>query len=129
MTPSFVSRLGEDGLVEGYEFIDYENIEDPTFYQEYMAVNYPDSLKTHINWDATIEWNEERYPSAEYTEIIESIYLLPEERFMGGKMVDARQLNYVYFWLNRQEGAARKKATCLVRLERYGRRRPGIQLW
>ena len=101
-------RLGEDGLVEGYEFIDYENIEDPSFYQEYISLNYPDSLKTHINWDATIEWDEERYPSAEYTEIIETIYLLPEERFMGGKMVDARQLNYVYFWLNRQK-AARKE--------------------
>ena len=74
-------RLGEDGLVEGYEFIDYENIDDPSFYQEYISVNYPDSLKTHINWDATIEWNEERYPSAEYTEIIETIYLLPEELY------------------------------------------------
>lgn len=101
-------RLGEDGLVEGYELIDYTNLAEPTFYEEYIALNYPDSLTTRINWEPVVEWDANRYPSAEYTEIIESIYLAPEERFMGGKMVDARQLNYVYFWLNRQK-AARKE--------------------
>jgi len=71
-------------------------------------LNYPDSLQRRINWDPFLEWDVEKYPSAEYTEIIESIFIRPEERFMGGKMVDARQLNYVYFWMNKQK-AGRKE--------------------
>ena len=101
-------RLAEDGLAEGYEFIDYAEMAEPTFYQEYIALNYPDSLQRHINWEPYLEWRTDRYPSAEYTEIVESIFISPEERFQGGKMVDARQLNYVYYWLNRQK-AGRKQ--------------------
>jgi formylglycine-generating enzyme required for sulfatase activity len=101
-------RLGEDGLIEEYALIDYTNLEDPTFYEEYIALNYPDSLQRRINWEPYLEWDVDKYPSAEYTEIIESIFIRPEERFMGGKMVDARQLNYVYFWMNKQK-AGRKE--------------------
>lgn len=98
-------RLGEDGLVEGYELIDMANIDNPTFFQEYVALNYPDSMQRRINWEPILEWRTERYPSAEYTEIIESMYLPPEETFMGGRMIDARQLNYAYYWINKQKAA------------------------
>lgn len=98
-------RLGEDGLVEGYEMIDAANKEDPTFFDEYVALNYPDSMQRRIDWEPMIEWNTQDYPTAEYTEIVESIYLPPEEQFMGGRMIDARQLNYSYFWINKQKAA------------------------
>ncbi len=100
-------RLGEDELVEGYEFIDVNNMDDPTFFQEYVQMNYPDSMQKHINWDPYLEWRTDRYPSAEYTEIMESMYLPPEEMFMGRRMLDTRQLNYVYYTLNRQRAASR----------------------
>ncbi len=98
-------RLGEDGLVEGYEFIDAANQEDPTFFQEYVSLNFPDSMQRHIDWEPYLEWSTEAYPTAEYTEIIESMYLPPEEQFMGGRMIDARQLNYAFFWINKQKAA------------------------
>ncbi len=100
-------RLGEDELVEGYEFIDVNNMDDPNFFQEYVQMNYPDSMQKHINWDPYLEWRTERYPSTEYTEIMESMYLPPEEMFMGRRMLDTRQLNYVYYTLNRQRAASR----------------------
>jgi formylglycine-generating enzyme required for sulfatase activity len=100
-------RLGEDELVEGYEFIDVNNMDNPTFFQEYVQLNYPDSMQKHINWDPYLEWRTDRYPSAEYTEIMETMYLPPEELFMGRRMIDARQLNYVYYTLNRQRAASR----------------------
>lgn len=96
-------RLGEDGLVEGYELIDPNTKEDPTFYDEYVSLNYPDSMQRKINWEPYLEWDQTRYPSAEYTEIIEGMYLPPEEQFMGDKFIDPRQLNYVYFWINKQK--------------------------
>lgn len=98
-------RLAEDGLVEGYEFNDAANMEDPTFFEEYVALNYPDSMQRSLNWEPYIEWDTRKYPSAEYTEIIESMYLPPEEMFMGRRMIDARQLNYVYFFINKQKAA------------------------
>lgn len=98
-------RLGEDGLVEGYELIDAANKEDPSFFDEYVSLNYPDSMQRHIDWEPMIEWQRENYPTAEYTEIIESIYLPPEEQFMGDRMIDARQLNYAFFWINKQKAA------------------------
>lgn len=100
-------RLAEDGLVEGYEFYDVNETEEQTFYQEYVSLNYPDSMQRHLNWENYIEWNYNNYPSVEYTEIIESMYLPPEEMFNGRRMIDARQLNYVFFWINKQK-AARK---------------------
>ncbi|AEV33761.1 hypothetical protein Oweho_2801 [Owenweeksia hongkongensis DSM 17368] len=100
-------RLGEDGLVEGYELIDAAEMEDPTFFEEYVSLNYPDSMQRRLDWGPYLEWRTERYPDAEYTEIIRSMYLPPEEMFLGRSMIDARQLNYVYFTLNRQKAAQR----------------------
>lgn len=99
-------RLAE-GMIEEFEYIDYANMDEPNFYQEYVALNYPDSMQRHLNWEPFLEWDTERYPSAEYTEVIESLYLAPEEQFLGGRMIDARQLNYIYFWMNKQK-ASRK---------------------
>ncbi len=98
-------RLGEDGLVEGYELIDPANNPEPSFFEEYVSLNYPDSMQRKINWDPYLEWETQNYPSLEYTEIIESMYLPPEEMFMGRRMIDTRQLNYVYFYINKQKAA------------------------
>lgn len=100
-------RLAE-ALVEGYEYFDYAELPEPTFYEEYRALNYPDSMQRHLDWDIYLDWDINRYPSAEYTEVIEGMYLPPEEQFLGRRMVDTRQLNYMFFWINKQK-AARKQ--------------------
>lgn len=100
-------RLAE-GMVEGYEFIDYNEMDEPTFYQEYRGMNYPDSMTRHLNWQSYLEWDINNYPDELYTEVIEGMYLPPEEQFLGGRMIDARQLNYMYFWINKQK-AGRKE--------------------
>ncbi len=100
-------RLGEDGLVEGYELIDASEMDDPSFFDEYKQLNYPDSLQSRIDWEPYLEWNTDRYPSQEYTDIMQSMYLPPEEMFLGRRMVDSRQLVYTYYILNKQK-ASRK---------------------
>jgi formylglycine-generating enzyme required for sulfatase activity len=97
-------RLAE-AMVPEYEYIDFANMNNPTFYQEYVALNYPDSMQKFLDWSNFLVWDNEDYPDAEYTEVIESMYLAPEEQFMNERMVDARQLNYVYFWMNKQKAA------------------------
>lgn len=100
-------RLAE-AMIEGYEYVDYNEIPDPTFYQEYVAMNAPDSLTRHLNWSEPLIWEKYDYPSVEYTEVVESIYVPFEERFLGAGMIDARQLNYVYFWVDKLK-ASRKQ--------------------
>ena len=58
------TRLAE-GLVEDFEYIDLAEMEDPTFFQEYVALNYPDSMMRRLDWDPYLEWDKNRYPSAE----------------------------------------------------------------
>ncbi len=98
-------HLAKDGLVEGYEFINAADIKSPSFFNEYVSLNYPDSLQKRLNWDIYLEWETDRYPSAEYTEIIESMYLPPEESHIGRRVLDIRQLNYAYSWVNKQKAA------------------------
>ena len=100
------TRLAE-GLVEDFEYTDLAEMEDPTFFQEYVALNYPDSMMRRLDWDPYLEWDKDRYPSAEYTEVIESMYLAPEEQWLGYRHLDTRQLNYTYFWINKQKAASK----------------------
>jgi hypothetical protein len=100
------TRLAE-GLVEDFEYTDLAEMEDPTFFQEYVALNYPDSMMRRLDWDPYLEWDKDRYPSAEYTEVIESMYLAPEEQWLGYRHLDTRELNYTYFWINKQKAASK----------------------
>ena len=99
-------RLAE-GLVEDFEYIDFADLEDPTYYQDYVALNYPDSMMRRLNWDPFLEWEKNRYPSAEYTEVIEGMYLPPEEQWLGYRQLDTRQLNYTYYWINKQKAGSK----------------------
>jgi sulfatase modifying factor 1 len=99
-------RLAE-GLVEGYEYIDYTDINNPTVFEEYVGTYYPDSMQTHLDWSRKLVWDTRRFQDEDYVSVIESMYLDPEERYLGGRMLDARQLNYLYFWLDK-DMAARK---------------------
>ena len=100
-----------EGMLEDYEWIDFAEMDDPNFFQEYKAMNYPDSMQRHLDWAPYIEWETSNYPTDEYTEIIEGMYLPPEEQFRGGRMIDVRQLNYVYFWINKQKAARKENRT------------------
>ncbi len=99
-------RLAE-GMVEGYSYYDLSELEDPTPYQEYIALNYPDSMTRRLDWDPYLEWSTDRYPDAEYTEVVESMYLPAEEQWMGYHHIDTRQLNYTFFWINKQKAASK----------------------
>ncbi|MEL0026200.1 MAG: SUMF1/EgtB/PvdO family nonheme iron enzyme, partial [Schleiferiaceae bacterium] len=99
-------RLAE-GLVEDFEYIDLAEAEDPTYFQDYVALNYPDSMMRRLDWDPYLEWDKNRYPSPEYTEVMESMYLAPEEQWLGYRHLDTRQLNYTFYWINKQKAASK----------------------
>ncbi|OFX25033.1 MAG: gliding motility-associated lipoprotein [Bacteroidetes bacterium GWA2_31_9] len=53
-----------------------------------------------INWESTIDWqgDEER-------EILEDMYLPPQERFYRRKELDTRKLMFEYFWIDLKQAA------------------------
>jgi formylglycine-generating enzyme required for sulfatase activity len=107
-------RLAEEyksmGLAE-LEYYEYSGLDDikNDAYAEYLDNKYgaADSVYEHLDWDRKLEWDPNRFRDPAYVEVIQSMYLPIEETPNGGRMLDARQLNYQYFWLDR-EMAARK---------------------
>jgi len=75
--------------------IDPEAIDE----QEY---NNDDLEKVFLNWDEEIEWET---TTPEYLEAIKPLFLPINERFYRRKEVDARKLNYDYFWIDLKQAA------------------------
>jgi len=61
-----------------------------------------------INWYAKLKWNE-----AESREALEPMFLSPGERFMRRREIDARKLNYTYYWLDFKRAAKRESRDAL----------------
>lgn len=76
----------------------------------YVAVNeYGEDLETedmYINWSMPIDWAE-----AETREILADMFLTGEERFYKKQEIDARQLNYVYYWMDIKQAAKKNKVS------------------
>lgn len=102
----FRTYLAED-YVEDYEY-KYQGEDapkNPTYFEEYVELNYPDEIRNRLNWDVPIYWNVNDYPSEEYTNVIEDMYIPFEERYYGRREIDARILNYSYYWIDKQKAA------------------------
>ena len=56
-----------------------------------------------LNWDEEIEWEDEQV--AEVLENQTEFYIPKEERFFRRKEVDARKLNYEYYWIDLKKAA------------------------
>ncbi len=48
-----------------------------------------------LNWEEEIEWEEQ-----DVREVLEFMYLPPEERYYRRREIDTRKLNYEYYWIN-----------------------------
>ncbi len=48
-----------------------------------------------VNWETEIPYNEQ-----DVREVLEFMYLPPEERFYRRREIDTRKLNYEYYWIN-----------------------------
>jgi sulfatase modifying factor 1 len=49
----------------------------------------------HLNWQEPIEWKNPDYQAA-----LEDMYLPENERFFGAKEIDARKLNFEFYWID-----------------------------
>lgn len=56
-----------------------------------------------LNWKVPLHWDTNKYPDAEYTEIMEGLYYTPEERFEGQRTLDVRKLKYKFSYEDKIE--------------------------
>ena len=110
-------ELGEDnkdGIGE-FAFQDADTTKLNEF-QKYMRANYYDVSEDlfagrALNWDANLSWNTEDYYDQAYAEVMDSLYLPPEQWYNGEIKLDVSKLVYAYTWFDAEGAAAESKRT------------------
>ena len=110
-------ELGEDnkdGIGE-FAFQDADTSKLSEF-QKYMRANYYDLDEDlyagrALNWDADLTWETEDYTDQNYAEVMDSLYLPPEQWYNGEIKLDVAKLVYSYTWFDAESAAAESKRT------------------
>ena len=110
-------ELGEDnkdGIGE-FAFQDADTSKLSEF-QKYMRSNYYDLDQDlyagrALNWDADLTWETEDYTDQNYAEVMDSLYLPPEQWYNGEIKLDVAKLVYSYTWFDAESAAAESKRT------------------
>jgi gliding motility-associated lipoprotein GldK len=110
-------ELGEDnkdGIGE-FAFQDADTTKLSEF-QKYMRANYYDLSEDlyagrALNWDADLTWDSEDYVDQNYAEVMDSLYLPPEQWYNGEIKLDVSKLVYSYIWFDAESAAAESKRT------------------
>lgn len=109
-------ELGEDsdGIGE-FAFQDADTT-DLNEFQKYMRSNYYDVNEDlyagrALNWDADLTWDTEDYVDQNYAEVMDSLYLPPEQWYNGEIKLDVAKLVYAYTWFDAEAAAAESKRT------------------
>ena len=102
----------EDEGIGTYAFVDQEN-EEMTPYEQYEYDNYfgmgEDFYEGRkINNRPEIIWDTANYPDEYYTEIMDSMYIRPEEAYNGQRTVKTEKLIFQYTWMDIQAAAKDK---------------------
>jgi gliding motility-associated lipoprotein GldK len=64
-----------------------------------------------LNWDADLTWDTEDYVDQNYAEVMDSLYLPPEQWYNGEIKLDVAKLVYAYTWFDAEAAAAESKRT------------------
>ncbi|MFV0238263.1 MAG: gliding motility lipoprotein GldK [Flavobacteriales bacterium] len=106
---------GGEGISE-YAYLgtdeNYEDGDNLPYYQmiaEKGSGEGYDEVK-QLNWEVPLYWNTGDYPDVEYAEILESMYIAPEERVDGDRFIDWAEIKYKYQWVD-IKAAAKAKAS------------------
>jgi len=110
-------ELGEDdrdGIGE-FAFKDADTTKLSEF-QKYMRENYYDVSEDlyagrALNWNADLTWDTEDYKDRNYAEVMDSLYLPPEQWYNGEIKLDVSKIVYAYTWFDAEAAAAESKRT------------------
>lgn len=102
-----------DGIGE-YAYLgmsdDYDDDDNLPYYQmiaEKGSGEGYDEVK-QLNWDVPLYWSTGDYPDVEYAEVLESMYIAPEERVEDERFIDWTKIKYKYEWVDIKSAAKAK---------------------
>tara|TARA_A200000113_G_scaffold192577_1_gene181794 strand:- start:324 stop:1697 length:1374 start_codon:yes stop_codon:yes gene_type:complete len=113
---AFELELGEDSEGIGEFAFQDTDTTDLNEFQKYMRTNYYDLNEDlyagkALNWDANLSWDTEDYVDQNYAEVMDSLYLPPEQWYNGEIKLDVAKLVYAYTWFDAEAAAAESKRT------------------
>lgn len=111
-------ELGETPENEGigeFAFKDADTA-DISVYEKYMIDNYAGLGETgyegrKLNTDIELIWDTNEYPDEYYAEVMDTMYLSPEETYNGLRTIDVTKLKFKYTWMDIEAAARAKKGT------------------
>lgn len=113
---AFELELGEDSEGIGEFAFQDTDTTDLNEFQKYMRTNYYDLSDDlyagkALNWDADLAWDTKDYVDQNYAEVMDSLYLPPEQWYNGEIKLDVEKLVYAYTWFDAEAAAAESKRT------------------
>lgn len=113
---AFELELGEDSEGIGEFAFQDTDTTDLNEFQKYMRTNYYDLSEDlyagkALNWDADLSWDTKDYVDQNYAEVMDSLYLPPEQWYNGDIKLDVSKLVYAYTWFDAEAAAAESKRT------------------
>jgi len=113
---AFELELGEDSEGIGEFAFQDTDTTDLNEFQKYMRTNYYDLSEDlyagkALNWDADLSWDTKDYVDQNYAEVMDSLYLPPEQWYNGEIKLDVSKLVYAYTWFDAEAAAAESKRT------------------
>ncbi len=101
------------GSLAKYKFKD--STSNGGVYYKYMMDNYGSlgdinspTEGRFLNWEEDLIFDTNEFPDANYTEVMDSMYLHTTETFDGKRILDASKINYRYYTFDNEEAARHK---------------------
>ncbi|RXR20518.1 gliding motility lipoprotein GldK [Flavobacterium amnicola] len=102
------------GSINDYAFKDADttkmSVYDKYMYDNYYSMGSGDDpyAGRKLNKKVNLKWNTSQYPDANYTEVMDSMYIPVEEAYNGLRTIDVNKLEFRYSWMDIQAAAKAK---------------------
>ncbi len=107
----------DDGIGE-FAYVDALDPDDLTPYQRYMLDTYGDDQRK-INRDVDLIFDTEDYPDELYAEVMDGMYLPPDEWYNGQRTWDVEQFVFEYTYMDIEEAAKYRELKRSDFVEKY----------
>ena len=107
----------DDGIGQ-YAYLDAGDEEELTPYQKYMLDTYGDEQRK-INRDVDLIFDTEDYPDELYAEVMDGMYLPPDEWYNGQRTWDVSQFEFEYTYMDIEEAAKYRELKRSDFIEKY----------
>ena len=111
-------KTSEDEGIGQFSYLDSGDEEELTPYQRYMLDTYGDEQR-QINRDADLIFDTEDYPDELYAEVMDGMYLPPDEWYNGQRTWDVSQFVFEYTYMDIEEAAKYRELKRSDFIEKY----------